>query len=79
VIKKERFFVGFHEKASSYVADMQECHVLPKHVSNMIVPLGYMLVTQSIFMRIPQIELAVGDGVTAMVLFDRAWVSATVA
>ena len=34
----------------------------------MIVPLGNMLVTLSIFMRVPQIELAVGDGVTAMVL-----------
>ncbi|WP_334120419.1 23S rRNA (uracil(1939)-C(5))-methyltransferase RlmD [Limnobacter sp.] len=68
VIKKDRFFVGFHEKSSSYVADMQECHVLPKHVSNMIVPLGNMLVTLSIFMRLPQIELAVGEGVTAMVL-----------
>ena len=68
VIKKDRFFVGFHEKSSSYVADMQECHTLPKHVSNMLVPLGNMLVTLSIYMRVPQIELAVGDGVTALVL-----------
>jgi 23S rRNA (uracil1939-C5)-methyltransferase len=68
VIKKDRFFVGFHEKSSSYVADMQECHVLPKHVSDLLVPLGNMLLTLSIFMRIPQIELAVGEGVTALVL-----------
>jgi 23S rRNA (uracil1939-C5)-methyltransferase len=39
VVKKERVLVGFHERKSSYVADMDSCEVLPPHVSAMLVPL----------------------------------------
>jgi tRNA/tmRNA/rRNA uracil-C5-methylase (TrmA/RlmC/RlmD family) len=30
--------VGFHERKSRYVADMRECHVLPPHVSALMLP-----------------------------------------
>jgi 23S rRNA (uracil1939-C5)-methyltransferase len=33
VHKKGEVLVGFHERKSRYVADMQVCHVLPPHVS----------------------------------------------
>ena len=39
VRKKGTVLVGFHERKSGYVADMTECHVVPKHVSDMLVPL----------------------------------------
>ncbi len=39
VRKKGTVLVGFHERKSGYVADMTECHVLPRHVSDMLVPL----------------------------------------
>lgn len=68
VPKKGGMLVGFHEKASSYVATMYECHVLPRHVSNMLVPLAKMLEGLTIYTRVPQIELAVGNGVTSLVL-----------
>lgn len=68
VDKKGGMLVGFHERASSYVALMHECHILPKHVSDMLVPLAKMLEGLTIATRVPQIELAVGDGVTALVL-----------
>src|SRR6218665_2858771 len=39
VVKKGRVLVGFHERKSSYVADMDSCEVLPPHLSAMLVPL----------------------------------------
>jgi 23S rRNA (uracil1939-C5)-methyltransferase len=68
VAKKGGVLVGFHEKKSSYVADMTSCEVLPPHVSDMLVPLRHMVEGLSIRDRMPQIELAVGSSVTALVL-----------
>lgn len=68
VPKKETVLVGFHEKHSSYVADMTECKILPAHVSDMLVPLRAMVGSLSIYNRMPQIEVAVGEDVTALVL-----------
>ena len=68
VAKKGGVLVGFHEKASSYVCDMKECHILPKHVSDLLVPLRELVSNLSIRQRMPQIEVAVGgDGTTAFV------------
>src|SRR5215216_2153145 len=39
VHKKGEVLVGFHERKSRYVADIRECHVLPPHVSAMLLPL----------------------------------------
>jgi 23S rRNA (uracil1939-C5)-methyltransferase len=38
VPKKGGVLVGFHEKNSSYIAEMREC-ILPQHISAMIMPL----------------------------------------
>ncbi|EJL77976.1 SAM-dependent methyltransferase, tRNA(uracil-5)-methyltransferase [Polaromonas sp. CF318] len=68
VRKKGTVLVGFHERKSSYVADMGECHVLPRHVSDMLVPLRELIGGMDAKETLPQIELACGDDVTAMVL-----------
>ena len=68
VQKKGRELVGFHEKHSSFVADLDSCEILPPHVSALIVPLRDLVGQLSIRERIPQIELAVGDAVTVLVL-----------
>ncbi len=68
VIKKSTVLVGFHERKSRYVADMKECHVLPPHVSSMLMPLRELIVSMDAIDSIPQIELACGDQVTALVL-----------
>jgi len=60
--------VGFHERKSSYVADMTRCEILPPHVSALLVPLRELVSGLSIRDRVPQIELAVGQEVTALVL-----------
>ncbi|MGY4828771.1 23S rRNA (uracil(1939)-C(5))-methyltransferase RlmD [Sphaerotilaceae bacterium SBD11-9] len=68
VVKKERVLVGFHERKSSYVADMDSCEVLPPHLSAMLVPLRELVTGMDQRDRLPQIEVAVGDQVTALVL-----------
>lgn len=65
---KGRVLVGFNEKHSSYVADMQECHVLPPHVSALIVPMQELLSKLSIRDSMPQVEVAVGENTTVLVL-----------
>ena len=68
VVKKGRVLVGFHERKSSYVADMDSCEVLPQHLSALLVPLRELLTGMDQRDRLPQIEVAVGDEVTALVL-----------
>jgi len=62
VLKKGGVLVGFHEKKSSYVADMTSCAILPPKVSAMLPRLRELVGSLSIRDRLPQIELAVGDG-----------------
>jgi 23S rRNA (uracil1939-C5)-methyltransferase len=68
VPRKETVLVGFHERKSRYVADMRECHVLPRAVSDMLMPLRELIGSMDARDRLPQIELAMGDQVTALVL-----------
>jgi 23S rRNA (uracil1939-C5)-methyltransferase len=58
VVKKGGVLVGFHERGSSYVADMHECHVLPEKISVLLLPLRELVAALSIRDRMPQIELA---------------------
>jgi 23S rRNA (uracil1939-C5)-methyltransferase len=59
--------VGFRERRSSYVAQMNECHVLPEAVSKLIPEMKALLDKLSVRERVPQIEVAVGDNATALV------------
>ena len=72
VVKKDTVLVGFHERKSSYVADMTSCEILPPHVSAMLVPLRSLIAAMDGRDRLPQIELAIGEAgeasVTALVL-----------
>ena len=68
VRKKGTVLVGFHERKSRYVADIRECHVVPPHVSALLLPLRALVGSMDAIETCPQIELAVGDDVTALVL-----------
>ena len=68
VRKKGEVLIGFHERKSRYVADMKVCHVLPKHVSDLLMPLRALIGSMDAKETIPQLELAVGDDVIAMVI-----------
>jgi 23S rRNA (uracil1939-C5)-methyltransferase len=60
--------IGFHERRSSYIADMPTCAILPPHVSALLVPLRELFGALSICERLPQLEVAVGEACTAVVL-----------
>ena len=68
VFKKGGALVGFHEKRSSYVADMRSCEVLPRRISALLMPLRELVGSLSIRARMPQIELAVADNADVLVL-----------
>ena len=68
VAKKGTVLIGFHERKSRYVADMQVCPVLPARISAMLLPLRELIGAMEQRDRLPQIELAAGDSVTALVL-----------
>ena len=68
VPKKGGVLVGFHERRSSYIADMRSCAVLPPHVSDLLLPLRELVAALSVSERLPQIEVAVGEQCTALVL-----------
>ncbi|HEY6132635.1 MAG TPA: 23S rRNA (uracil(1939)-C(5))-methyltransferase RlmD [Rubrivivax sp.] len=68
VAKKGVVLVGFHERKSRYVADMSVCAVLPPEVSALLLPLRQLVGAMDQRDRLPQIELAMGDEVTALVL-----------
>ena len=67
VDKKGGVLVGFHEKRSSFIADMASCEILTPDVSALIQPLRELIVQLSNADRTPQIEVAVGEHVTVLV------------
>ncbi len=67
VAKKGVVLVGFHERKSTFVADMTSCEVLPRKLSDLLVPLRRLVEGLSCPDRIPQIEIAVGARVTVLV------------
>lgn len=68
VAKKGGVLIGFRERKSSYVADMTECLILPKKLSDMLPALRELIASLSIRERIPQMEVAVGDELLVLVL-----------
>ncbi|QHI97125.1 23S rRNA (uracil(1939)-C(5))-methyltransferase RlmD [Xylophilus rhododendri] len=68
VVKKGTVLIGFHERKSRYIADMQVCPVLPPHVEALLMPLRGLIASMDARDTCPQIELACGDAVTALVL-----------
>jgi len=67
VVKKESVLVGFHEKGSSFVADMHRCHIMAEPVGNLIDPLRELMMSLDVKDQMPQIEVAVGEDVTVLV------------
>ena len=68
VAKKGVVLVGFHERKSRYVADMQVCPVLPAKLSAMLMPLRTLIAGMDQRDRLPQIELAIGERVEGLVI-----------
>jgi 23S rRNA (uracil1939-C5)-methyltransferase len=68
VTAKQRSLVGFRERHSSFVAELEGCEVLVPRVGNMLPALSAMVTRLSIRTRMPQIEVAAADNQLALVL-----------
>ena len=68
VAGKERVLVGFRERAGPYLTDMRHCPVLVPPLDGLLGELADLIAGTSIRERLPQIEAAVADDVTALVL-----------
>ena len=68
VPKKGGVLVGFHERRSSYVADMTDCLVLPSRIARLLPLLRELVSGLSIRDRLPQIEVACADNIDVLVL-----------
>ncbi|MBI3187865.1 MAG: 23S rRNA (uracil(1939)-C(5))-methyltransferase RlmD [Gammaproteobacteria bacterium] len=67
VFKKNKVLVGFREKAEALLADLSHCKVLHPSVGERLEDLGNLIMGMAARSRIPQIEVAVSDQVTALV------------
>lgn len=66
--QKNAVLVGFREKRSSFVVDMQACEIMPSRISRLIMPLRKLVESLSIRQRLPQIEVSLGEDVDVLVL-----------
>ncbi len=67
VINKQRLLLGFREAGTSKVADLSRCEVLHPSVGEHLMDLNTMIASMDGFDRIPQIEVAISDDVTALI------------
>lgn len=68
VIKKEKLLIGFREKLSNYLADIETCEVLHPSVGKSLLKLRQLIRGLTQYQQIPQIEIAVSDQTTALVI-----------
>jgi 23S rRNA (uracil1939-C5)-methyltransferase len=68
VSAKERVLVGFRERSAPYITDMLRCPVLVPPLDGLLAELGEQIHGSSVRQRLPQIEAAVGDRASALVL-----------
>ena len=68
VDKKGKVLVGFRERSSPLLADVESCEVLSRPVGGLLTELARLVGSLEIRRRVPQIEVAVGDNAAALVL-----------
>lgn len=69
VIKKSKLLVGFREMFHpQYLADIDSCKILHPQLSSLITPLKEILSKLISYQNIPQIEVALGDNATALII-----------
>lgn len=68
VIKKNKLLIGFREKSSRYLADLESCAVLHPAIGQRFTALSQLIASLEIYTAIPQIEIAIGDEETALVI-----------
>ena len=68
VDRKGGVLVGFRERRTHFVVDMDSCAVLPQSASDLILPLRELIACLEVAVRIPQVEFAVTDTHTCLTI-----------
>jgi 23S rRNA (uracil1939-C5)-methyltransferase len=68
VWQKGRSLVGFRERSSNRIANIERCEVLAPPLDALILPLSALITQLSIHAQLPQIEVAISDEAVALVL-----------
>ncbi|SMM98496.1 23S rRNA (Uracil-5-)-methyltransferase RumA [uncultured Candidatus Thioglobus sp.] len=68
VAKKDKVLVGFREKKSGWIANMERCEILHTSIGEHLVELGECIAKLSIKSQVPQIEVAVAENETVLIL-----------
>jgi 23S rRNA (uracil1939-C5)-methyltransferase len=77
VIKKDKLLIGFREKRSSLLADIERCEVLHPAVGRLLPALRELIAGLEAYNTIPQIEVAAADEAIALVFRNLAPLSNT--
>jgi 23S rRNA (uracil1939-C5)-methyltransferase len=68
VAKKDKVLVGFREKKSGWIANMDRCEVLHASIGEHLRDLGECIERLSIKSQVPQIEVAIAENNTVLIL-----------
>jgi len=68
VAKKEKVLVGFREKKSSFITNMNRCEVLHPSLGNHLEDLAHCIEQLSVRSQVPQIEVAIAEKDTVLIL-----------
>lgn len=68
VIKKNKLLVGFREKGSHYLAELNACETLHPAIGKKFKILKELIRSLTIYQHIPQLEVAIGDEEIALVV-----------
>ncbi|VVH66847.1 23S rRNA (Uracil-5-) -methyltransferase RumA (EC [uncultured Gammaproteobacteria bacterium] len=68
VAKKDKVLVGFREKKSGWIANMDRCEVLHPSIGQHLVALGSAIEKLSIKSQVPQLEVAIAENNTVLIL-----------
>jgi 23S rRNA (uracil1939-C5)-methyltransferase len=68
VLKKDKLLIGFREKKGRYLADIEICPILDKSIGKKIPLIREFLLRLDGYLCIPQLEIAVGDTQTAIII-----------
>jgi 23S rRNA (uracil1939-C5)-methyltransferase len=68
VIKKDKVLLGFRERHGGFLADTDSCEVLHESVAKQLKAMQGMMYQMQTRDQVPQIEVAVGDNATALVV-----------
>ena len=67
-VSKSEVLIGFHERRSSFIADIRSCDILPSAVSGLLMPLRRLFASLAVIDKLQQLDIAIGEHCTALLL-----------